>query len=200
MGDITASSFYANKIITTGEGGMVLTDNDEYHKRAKSYRNLFFIPEKRFFHAELGYNFRMTNLQAAVGLAQLEQIERFIKIKKHLGTLYKDRIAELEGIRFMKTQKWADPVYWMYSVELDPDRGISAEQMMSCLKRKGIGTRPFFRGLHVQPALKKLGLFENQEYPAADKAYLYGFYLPSGLKLEEKDVDHVVNALETELK
>lgn len=200
MGDVAASSFYANKIITTGEGGMVLTNNDEYHERAKSYRNLFFIPEKRFFHAELGYNFKMTNLQAAVGLAQLEQIERFIKIKKQLGMLYNNRIAELEGIRFMKTQQWADPVYWMYSVELDPNRGISAEQMMIRLKRGGIGTRPFFRGLHDQPALKKLGLFENQEYPAADKAYLYGFYLPSGLKLEEKDVDHVVNALKTELK
>jgi perosamine synthetase len=200
MGDIAATSFYANKIVTTGEGGMVLTDNAEYHERAKSYRNLFFIPEKRFFHEELGYNFRMTNMQAAVGLAQIERIDRFIKIKKRLGMLYGNRIARMDGIRFMKTHEWADPVYWMYSVELDPERGISAEQMMIRLKKRGIGTRPFFRGLHDQPALKKLGLFKNQNYPATDKACHYGFYLPSGLNLTENDVDFVVNAIERELK
>lgn len=199
IGDIAAFSFYANKIVTTGEGGMVVTDDSELSKRARSYLNLCFIPEKRFYHTEIGYNFRMTNLQAAVGLAQLEQIDRFIDIKKKIGAHYRDRIAELPGIRFMPVKEWADSVYWMCGVELHPDLGVFAEQIMNRLKKRGIATRPFFRGLHDQPALTKMGLFKDEQYPVTDRAYKYGFYLPSGLTLTENDIEQVVDALEKEL-
>jgi len=199
MGDVAATSFYANKIISTGEGGMVLCDNETYAERARSYRNLCFQPEKRFYHNDIGYSFRMTNLQAAVGLAQLEQIERFIGIKRRLGRYYDERISRLDGIRFMPVKNWARSVYWMYGVELDPELGINASEMMDRLKKHGIGTRPFFCGLHTQPALHDLGLFMGEKYPKTDFAHNYGFYLPSGLTLTESDIDDVVSALKTEL-
>lgn len=199
MGDAAATSFYANKIVTTGEGGMVLTDDENYAERARSYRNLCFRTEKRFYHTELGYNFRITNLQAAVGLAQIEQIERFIGIKIRLGEYYRERFSDIRGLRFMPVKEYAKSVYWMYSVELAPAQGITAEEMMARLKKHGIATRPFFRGLHDQPVLHEMGLFQGERYPKTDLAYQYGFYLPSGLTLTEKDIDKVVAAVTEEL-
>jgi len=198
MGHASATSFYANKIITTGEGGMILTNDEESAERARSYRNLSFKAEKRFYHTELGYNFRMTNLQAAVGLAQVEQIEKFIGIKIRLGEYYRKRFDGIRGIRFMTIKEYAKSVYWMYGVLLDPKWGINAEDMMNSLKKSGIGTRPFFRGLHEQPVLKGMGLFTGEKYPETDLAWRYGFYLPSGLTLTVKDIDNVVDAV-TEL-
>lgn len=200
MGHASAISFYANKIITTGEGGMVLTNDGEVAERARSYRNLCFKEEKRFYHTDLGYNFRMTNLQAAVGLAQVEQIERFVGIKIRLGQYYRMRFAGIRGIRFMPIKEYAKSVYWMYSVELDPASGITAEDMMNRLKKRDIGTRPFFRGLHDQPVLSDMGLFIGEKYPATDLASQYGFYLPSGLTLTEKDIDNVVAAVTEALR
>ncbi|MCP4714408.1 MAG: DegT/DnrJ/EryC1/StrS family aminotransferase [Deltaproteobacteria bacterium] len=200
MGDCSATSFYANKIITTGEGGMVLTDSADCAERARSYRNLCFRPEERFYHTEVGYNFRMTNLQAAVGLAQTEQLERFIKIKQRRGQYYRERLTDIPGIRFMPVMEWARSVYWMYGVELNPDTGLSAKEMMARLRTHGIGTRPFFRGLHSQPALQQRGLFLDERYPRTDFAATYGFYLPSGLTLTEDQIDQVAKAIETELK
>ena len=198
MGDIAATSFYANKIVTTGEGGMVMTSNAVYANQARYYRNLCFRPEKRFYHTDLGYNFRMSNLQAAVGVAQMEQIDRFIQIKKHLGAYYREALSHIKGIRFMTTKDWADSVYWMYCVELDSGRNITAEDMMDRLKKHNIGTRPFFRGLHDQPALKELHIFSDEAYPHTDHAYRYGFYLPSGLTLTEKLIDYIVSAIQVE--
>jgi perosamine synthetase len=199
MGDISATSFYANKIITTGEGGMVLSDNDEYAEKAGSYRNLCFKKEKRFFHTELGYNFRMTNLQAAVGLAQAERLERFINIKVRLGEYYREKIADIKGVRFMPIKNYAKSVYWMYSIELSPAINVTGEEMMRRLRNHKIGTRPFFRGLHDQSVLQDMGLFNGEKYPKTDYAYRYGLYLPSGLTLTEKDIDYVVSNLEKEI-
>lgn len=199
MGDAAATSFYANKIVTTGEGGMILTDHDNCAERARSYRNLCFKAEKRFYHTELGYNFRMTNLQAAVGLAQVEQLERFINIKVTLGEYYRASLESFQGLRFMPVKEYAKSVYWMYGVELDPLAGTTAEEMMEWLKKHGIDTRPFFRGLHDQPVLQDMGLFAGEEYPKTDLACRYGFYLPSGLTLTEKDIDKVVAAITEEL-
>lgn len=196
MGDIAATSFYANKILTTGEGGMVLTSNEEFMHKAKSYRNLCFRPEKRFFHTDIGYNFRITNLQAAVGLAQLEQIYEFLKIKRKIGTYYRSRIDKIQGIRFQIEKPWARSVYWMYSIELLPKAGINAEILQFRLKGKKIGTRSFFMGLHAQPALHKLGFqFDLKEFPNTDHAYTYGCYLPSGLTLTNEKVDIICDAL-----
>ena len=199
MGDVSATSFYANKILTTGEGGMVLTDNDIFEQRARSYRNLCFGSDQRFYHDNIGYNFRMTNLQAAVGLAQLEQINEFLKIKRTLGAFYRKHISKLDGIRFMPVKDFANSVYWMNAVELEPKNNVTASEMMERLKKQGVGTRSFFRGLHEQPALQQLGLFTNQNYPCTEAAYRNGFYLPSGLTLTSGQAERVVDALKSEL-
>jgi len=200
LGDASAWSFYANKIITTGEGGMVLTSDSKIAERAASYRNLCFRPEKRFYHTELGFNFRMTNLQAAVGVAQLGCINDFIRIKRNLGEYYRKGLLELNGIKCQEEMPWAKMVYWMYCIELDKALKIDAETMMKKLSDKGIGARPFFLGLHRQPALRKLGLFKGEKYPVTERISRLGLYLPSGLTLTEKQIDKVVSAVGSIIK
>lgn len=195
IGDAAATSFYANKIVTTGEGGMVLADDEIVTERARSYRNLCFRPERRFFHTEIGYNFRMTNLQAAVGLAQVERMAEFLAIKERIAGLYRSKIGALQGIRFLAPKSWARPVYWVYAVELAPDLGLDAATVMERLRENGVGTRPFFLGLHEQPALHARGFFSGESYPRAEYAYRLGFYLPSGLTLTEEKIELVVDAL-----
>ena len=195
LGQISAWSFYANKIITTGEGGMVLTSDPKMASRAASYRNLCFRSEKRFYHTELGYNFRLTNLQAAVGVAQLERIEEFIAIKRKLGDYYCQRLLKFKGIKFQVEKPWAKMVYWMYCIELDRALGLDAQNVMDELAKKEIGTRPFFMGLHQQPVLQELGLFKEEQYPVTERISRQGLYLPSGLSLTEKQIDQVIAAL-----
>jgi perosamine synthetase len=196
IGEISAFSFYANKIITTGEGGMVLTSDPRMAERARSYRNLCFRPEKRFYHTELGTNFRMTNMQAALGVAQMERIDEFIGIKRRLGAYYREKLSRFEGIKCQVEKPWAKSVYWMYCVEMGPELGLTAEDMMARLGEKGIGTRPFFLGLHEQPALHDLDLFKGERYPVTERISRQGFYLPSGLALTECQVDEVARAFE----
>jgi perosamine synthetase len=195
IGDVSATSFYANKIITTGEGGMVCTNNPIIAERTRNYRNLCFIPGNRFHHEELGYNFRMTNLQAAVGLAQCEEIETLIAIKRKNGDLYRKHLSDINGLKFHPEMSFSKSVYWMYCVELDPAFGITAHELMETLRKEGIDTRPFFKGLHEQPALHKLGLFKGENYPATTHAYRYGFYLPSGFQLTEAQIVQVAHVL-----
>lgn len=192
MGHISAFSFYANKIITTGEGGMVLTSDCKMAERAKSYRNLCFRSEKRFFHTELGFNYRMTNLQAAVGVAQMEKIEKFIQIKRRLGKYYQKRLSAIPGIKFQVEKNWAKTVYWMYCIEIAEGTGLNAEILMRELRKNGIDTRPFFLGLHRQPVLQDLGFFKGEIYPVTERISRQGLYLPSGLTLTEREIDVVV--------
>jgi perosamine synthetase len=195
IGHIAAFSFYANKIITTGEGGMVVTKDSVIAERAASYRNLCFRSEKRFFHTEIGYNFRMTNLQAAIGVAQMERIEEFVEKKRYLGAYYREKLSEIPGICFQIEKPWAKSVYWMYAIELDEKTGFTAEEMIMRLKMKGIETRPFFFGLHKQPVFHDMGLFEGEQYPVSERAYRQGLYLPSGLTLTEKQIDKVCQGI-----
>ncbi len=196
MGHLSCFSFYANKIVTTGEGGMVLTDDDAMAARARSYRNLCFQEKERFCHEELGYNFRMTNIQAAIGVAQLEQIEKRIVFKRKMGQCYREALAKIPGIQTQVEKPWAKTVYWMYAIQLSPTLGQNARQVMQKLKEAGIATRPFFRGLHSQPALNRRGLFIGEKYPVTEQAYTYGFYLPSGMTLTESQVHIVCQNLE----
>lgn len=195
LGHAASFSFYANKIVTTGEGGMVVTDDEVVAERARSYRNLCFLAEERFHHEDLGYNFRMTNLQAAVGVAQTERIDEAIAIKRRIGDHYRRRLSEIPGVRFQPEKPWARTVYWMYSIELDDSVALDARQLRQRLEEQGIGTRPFFKGLHEQPVFHRMGLFLGERYPAAERAYRRGLYLPSGLTLTESDVDHVCEIL-----
>lgn len=195
IGDVACFSFYANKIITSGEGGMVVTDNEEIAARARTYRNLCFRPEKRYYHTELGYNFRMTNLQAAVAVAQLEQIEKLIQIKRQNAALYKEYLTDLEGIKLPVEKEWAKNVYWMYGIELKDSVGMDNEELARRLKEKGIDTRPFFLGMHEQPVFHRMGLFKGERYPVAERLSRRGLYLPSGLALSQEQIKVVSEAM-----
>jgi len=195
LGHVSAWSFYANKIINTGEGGMVLTSDDRIAERAASYRNLCFRPEKRFYHTEFGYNFRMTNLQAALGVAQMERVEEFVGIKRRLGEYYRQKLSGIPGIRFQIEKPWAKSVYWMYCIEIDETLGFTADETRTALAEKGIGTRPFFLGLHEQPAAHEIGLFRGERYPVTERIARQGLYLPSGLALTESQVEEVAEAV-----
>jgi perosamine synthetase len=201
FGDISIFSFYPNKHITTGEGGMVLTDNDFLAERARSLRNLCFQPGRRFVHEELGYNFRMTNLQAALGLAQLERINEFVERKRQMGALYSEQLAGLTQLRMpLNTTSYAENIYWVYGLVLDEKIAYSAEDVMNRLSEKGVGTRPFFWPMHEQPIFKRMGLFSGESYPVAQNLGRRGFYLPSGLALKQADIIYVAEALKSVMR
>ena len=189
FGDISTFSFYANKHITTGEGGMVVTNSDQLSEDSRSLRNLCFNNEKRFVHERLGWNLRMTNMQAALGLAQLEQLEKFIKRKRHIGNLYNKLLSGLPNVTLpLHKTDYAENIYWVYGLLLDDEFNVDAETIMEKLSRKGIGTRPFFCPMHMQPVLKKMGLFQNEQYPVAERLYRKGFYIPSGMALTDDQI------------
>ncbi|MDI6729865.1 MAG: DegT/DnrJ/EryC1/StrS family aminotransferase, partial [Thermodesulfovibrionales bacterium] len=195
LGDISCFSFYANKIITTGEGGMVLTNNDKYAEKARSLRNLCFRKDRRFYHTELGHNFRLTNIQAAIGLAQLERIDEFVEKKRWMGKAYTERLKDVPGLTLPVEESWAKNVYWMYGVVLDENAGINTTEFARRLREHGVDTRPFFLGMHEQPVFQKMGLFKDEHYPVAERIARQGLYLPSGLTLTEEEIDTVAKAV-----
>jgi len=196
FGDVSVFSFYPNKHITTGEGGMVVTDNEELAEKAKAYRNLCFKTEKRFVHDELGWNYRITNLQAAVGLAQLEQLDLFVNKKREMGKLYTELLKDIEEIQLpLSKTEYAENIYWVYGLVLKDGSKLNAAEFMNKLREKRIGTRPFFYPMHKQPVFNKKGLFLNENYPVAEKLSEYGLYIPSGLKLTKEQIFEVVNKI-----
>lgn len=195
FGTLSCFSFYANKLITTGEGGMVLTDNVRLAEKAHSLRNLCFQPQRRFYHEELGFNFRLTNLQAALGLAQLERIGEIVARKRWMGREYTRRLKDVEGLQLPVEEMWARNVYWMYGVVLSEETGIDGAKFAERLRERGVDTRPFFLGMHEQPAFLKRGLFLNERYPVAERLARQGLYLPSGLALTEDQLVQVCEAV-----
>ncbi|MEE9189644.1 MAG: DegT/DnrJ/EryC1/StrS family aminotransferase, partial [Candidatus Neomarinimicrobiota bacterium] len=196
FGDISTFSFYPNKLVTTGEGGMIVTNSEEIAEKCRLYRNLCFQSERRFRHNELGWNFRLTNIQAALGLAQLEQIDRFIKIKQHIGSTYTNLLKNITEIQLpLESTKYADNLYWVYGIVIRDDLDLDTEAAMNKLKALNIGTRPFFWPMHEQPIFKKMGLFKGESYPVAEYIARKGFYLPSGLTLTDDQIERVFQAL-----
>jgi perosamine synthetase len=191
MGDISAFSFYANKLITTGEGGMVLTSDPAYAEKARGLRNLCFRPERRFYHTELGYNYRMTNMQAALGLAQLERFDQIVAKKRWMGTAYTERLKDIPSLQLPVEKTWARQVYWMYGLVLDEKTGMDAVSFAKKLDALGVQTRPFFLGMHEQPVFWDRGLFKDEHYPVAERIARQGLYLPSGLALTETQLEQV---------
>ena len=152
FGDISTFSFYPNKHITTGEGGMVVTNDDQLSEDCRSLRNLCFQPEKRFVHERLGWNLRMTNLQAALGLAQLERIDEFVERKRHMGRLYNELLSTLLNVQLPLAKiDYAENIYWVYGLVLDDDFGMDAEEAMRLMAEKGIASRPFFCPIRPGP-------------------------------------------------
>ena len=196
FGDISVFSFYANKLVTTGEGGMILTDDEHLAERCISFRNLCFIREKRFLHYELGHNFRMTNLQAAVGVAQLERMNEFMCRKKELGMLYTNLLEDVDVLQLpLRSTAYAENIYWVFGVVLQDDYPLDAKEIMLQLLKAGIGTRPFFYPMHKQPVFRKMGLFSDDELPVAEKLGDRGFYLPIGLTLTNEQVAYIAATL-----
>jgi len=196
LGDLSCFSFYANKIITTGEGGMVLTRDAAQAERLRDLRNLCFKKERRFYHTELGHNYRLTNLQAAIGLAQLEHIDASVKHKRWMGAAYTERLKHLPGLQLPVEESWAKNVYWMYGVVLDKASGMDAVDFAHRLAEQGIMTRPFFLGMHEQPVFQRMGLFLGEHYPVTEHIARQGLYLPSGMTLTEAQLDQVCQAVQ----
>ncbi len=198
FGDITTLSFYANKIVTSGEGGMILTDDHKIAEQCSSLRNLCFQKERRFVHEELGWNYRITNLQAALGLAQFEQIEKAVEKKRWIGEKYQSDLLSMKQIKLPIIQTdYAMNIYWVFSIVLDEKLGLDAKVLADILSKKGVATRPFFWPMHEQPVFKKMGLFKNEKYPHAEYLARYGLYLPSGLGITEDEIHTVTQELRT---
>tara|TARA_X000000368_G_scaffold418659_1_gene419273 strand:+ start:8811 stop:9947 length:1137 start_codon:yes stop_codon:yes gene_type:complete len=199
MGDISTFSFYANKHITTGEGGMVLTSDKELAEKCRYYRNLCFKPESRFVHDDLGWNFRMSNIQAAVGLAQLECIDNFIIKKREIGKKYQQRLSKFSDIFQLPMEKneFAENIYWVFSIVLKEGLNFSLNDITKDLSSRGVGNRPFFWPMHLQPYLRKHGFFQNEIHPNSEYIAKNGFYIPSGLGILDDDIDYVCDAIES---
>jgi perosamine synthetase len=195
IGDLSCFSFYANKIITTGEGGMVLAKRKEHSDRIRSLRNLCFRPERRFYHTHAGHNYRLTNIQAAVGLAQVEAIEDHLKRKRWMGKAYTEQLSGIAQITLPVEEPWATNVYWMYGLVLNDDVNYDAVELARRLRAEGVDTRPFFIGMHEQPVLRQQGLFEGESYPVSERLASRGLYLPSGLALTESQLSRVCDAV-----
>lgn len=201
FGDISTFSFYPNKHITTGEGGMIVTDDLALAEKCRSLRNLCFKPEQRFVHDELGWNFRMTNLQAALGVAQLERLGEFVQIKRRMGARYTKLLAGTPGIQLPLAQTdCADNIYWVYAMVLDDGVPFDAKEAMTRLGKLGIGARPFFWPMHEQPVFRKMGLFAGENHPVAERIARRGFYIPSGMALTDEQIERSAAAVKEILK
>ena len=201
FGDISTFSFYSNKLITTGEGGMLVTDDEQLAMDCRSLRNLCFQPKKRFVHERLGWNYRMTNLQAALGLAQLERLDEFVQRKRSMGKKYTQGLRVLNEVQLpLEKTDYAENIYWVFGLVLDDSIGFDAEEAMKMLEEKGIGCRPFFCPMNQQPVLREMGFFINESYPVAERLYKQGFYIPSGTALNSEHINHVTKILIESLK
>ena len=200
FGDISTFSFYPNKHITSGEGGMVLTNDKHLDDRSKSLRNLCFT-EDRFVHQEIGYNYRMTNMQAALGVAQLEQIEEMVKKKRWIGQIYNELLKDIDMVNLpITTTDYCENIYWVYTITLKDECKKTPKKVMQELGEHKIGTRPFFYPMHQQPVFKKMGLFLDDDLPNSKKLYERGFYIPSGLGLTESEIKKVSLAMHNVLQ
>lgn len=194
FGDMACFSFYANKIITTGEGGMITTNDEALAERLRLLRNLAFT-EPRFKHELAGFNFRMPAFVAALGLAQTRKIEKIIEEKRRMAAAYTERLAGLPGLQLPVERDWAKNVYWMYGVVVGPEYGISRDALADALGERGIQTRTFFCPMNQQPVLQEMEGWREVPCPVADELWERGLYLPSSWNLDEATIDKVCEAI-----
>jgi perosamine synthetase len=195
IGHIATFSFFANKLITTGEGGMVITNNADFAKRCRDLRNLCFRSDRRFLHTAHGHQFRLTNMQAALGVNQVKRIESIVDRKRRIAADYYERLHEVPGVQLPLELDWAKSVYWVYSILLDDSRDLEAVGFAAALREKGVETRPFFLGMHEQPVFHDMGLFQKESYPVTERIARKGLYVPSGLAISEEQIDSVSKAV-----
>tara|TARA_B100000780_G_C21124859_1_gene456107 strand:- start:1124 stop:2248 length:1125 start_codon:yes stop_codon:yes gene_type:complete len=193
FGDISTFSFYANKHITTGEGGAVLTNNKKLNKKINELRNLSFGKKNRFNHTDLSWNYRFTNIQAALGLSQLKRIKSIVKRKREIGMFYYNNFKHNQNLQIQPCKlDYASNIYWVFGIILKNKFKNKSQEIQKKLLNKNIETRPFFWPIHKQTIFKKMGLFKKESYPVAENLSRNGFYLPSGLGLSNKQLEYIV--------
>lgn len=194
FGDVSIFSFYPNKHVTTGEGGMIVTDDEALAGRCREYRNLCFNTERRFVHHDLGWNYRMTNMQAGLGLAQMEGLQGAVERKRAMGATYNNLLSDISSVQLpLERTDYGENVYWVFGMVLNDEVPFDAIEAMRHLSGVGVGTRPFFYPMHLQPVFNKMGLFNGETYPVAERLGERGFYIPSGLALTEDDMEYVAS-------
>jgi perosamine synthetase len=198
FGDVSIFSFYANKHITTGEGGMIVTNNRTIYEKCKSLRNLSFSKSyyDRFNHDDIGWNYRLTNLQAALGCAQLKKINWIVKRKKEIGNKYYSKLHKLNKI-ILQTNRtsYAKNIYWVFGIVLKKGSKLNRDDIMKKLFKQNIETRPFFLPMHEQQIFKKMKLFKKIKLPNAEYISKNGFYLPSGVGIKNKEIKYIIDKL-----
>lgn len=196
LGDVSTFSFYPNKHVTTGEGGMIVTDDDAIARKCRSLRNLGFNNAQRFVHDELGWNFRMTNLQAALGLGQIERLEETVAKKRAMGKRYRELLGDDNCYQLPAEHSvGAENVYWVFGLVLSDAVPFDAREAMRRMTEKKIGCRPFFWPMHEQPVLRKMGMFKGVSLPVSERIARRGFYIPSGLALTDTQMVEVAAAV-----
>jgi len=190
LGDAAIFSFYGNKIITTGEGGIIVTHNQAWAERAFFLENQGRYNDNPYFHPELAFNYRMTNIQAAIGLAQLERIDQLIEIRQRNAAHYNRRLAEVVGLTLPPAMAWAENVYWMYSVLIEDEFGLSRDEVRARLRAANIDTRPFFYPVHTLPMYHS-----GQSLPIAEDLAQRGINLPSASTLTPEQIERVCDTL-----
>jgi perosamine synthetase len=194
FGDIACFSFYGNKIITTGEGGICLTNNEDLAQKMKMFRDHGMDTQRRYWHTVVGFNYRMTNLQAAIGVAQLEKIDKFIEKKRKIAKTYNSSLESIQGVTLAPEMPWAKNVYWLYSILIDAKKyGINRDKLIEKLAEKGIETRQFFYPMHIMPPYKKYAI--NCHFPIAEKLSANGINLPSSVKLKEEEMHNIAQLI-----
>ena len=186
LSDVSCFSFYGNKIITSGEGGMCLTNDKQIAEKIEELKDHGMSKEKRYYHPSLGYNYRLTNIQSAIGLAQLEKIEETIEIKRKNAQIYNSLLKDVKGVKLPVEESWSKNVYWMYSILIGKDYKLTRDELMIKLKNKGIDTRQFFIPLHKMPYLN-----EGQNLPVAEEVSEQGINLPSSTKLTKEQIEKI---------
>ena len=200
FGDISTFSFYANKQVTTGEGGMISVNSLQLYKKCCSLRNLCFGKSNRFNHDDLGWNYRMTNIQAALGLSQLKNINNVVKKKMSVGRQYFQKLKKNKNLQILPPSNlFAKNIYWIVGIVIK-NKKIKTKNMMKKLLRYGIQTRPFFWPMSEQKIFKKLKIFDKANYPNSKYLSEYGFYLPSYLKLNNKEIDYICSVVNKLMK
>lgn len=198
MSHISAFSFYSNKNITCGEGGFVATDDPEFFEKCQYHKNLCFQLKgpRNYLHNDIGFNYRMTNIQAAILTAQLEQADKLVGARIRNGQLYKKNLARVRGLRLPLTDLGADSVntYWMFGILIDDEFGLSRDEVMKRLREQGIDSRAFFMPMHVQPALSDI-VKPDQKFPVSMELSRRGIYLPSSSSLTDAQIDRVCETL-----
>ena len=195
--DIASFSFFANKNITTGEGGMLVTNSEDFYNKCRYYKNVCFPLDgnRNYTHEDIGYNYRMSNVIAAIGLAQVEKADEYKQMRITNNQRYRKYLSETPGIRFQQTEPECLSVCWMNGIVIDAGYGKTRDQLIAYLKENGVDTRLFFNGMHNQPSLINYGCDCKKEYPVSDYLTKHGFYLPSGSNLSEETIRFICNLI-----